>query len=175
MGQLDEADLAREQALDHAPLVRTDTPDFQLDWIADSDSRFGPVCEIITAGHYRWLPMSDIAAWQVEQPATLLDLIWAPCALTLTDNSTVRGFMPARYPGLEDAPDRQGEGDALLLGRKTVWQEAGRTAIVGRGQKTWATSAGELGVFELASCRFGDGDGATQREAAQRGAAHVVA
>lgn len=153
-GEIAAADRAREAALDAAPLVRACAPwvsPSDIEWICDSDSRLGTVFEIITEGHYRWLPLADIAAWHVERPATLLELVWAPCTLTLIDDSTVRGFTPARYPGSgqEDHAD-----DTLRLGHRTIWRETGRTGVIGVGQKTWATSAGDFSMFDLASCQF---------------------
>jgi type VI secretion system protein ImpE len=153
-GEVAAADSAREIALDRAPLVGGHADQASFEWIGDSDSRFGPVCEIITAGHYRWLPFSDIAAWRVERPSTLLDLVWAPCTVTLADSSTLRGFMPARYPGTENAQVSSSERDALLLGRTTAWHETGRTGVIALGQKTWVTSAGDMGLFELHNCEF---------------------
>ncbi|QTD91904.1 type VI secretion system accessory protein TagJ [Burkholderia anthina] len=154
------ADNAREKALDAAPLVAARTPRGVASWIADSDSRFGPVCEVMTAGHYRWVPFDDLAAWRIAPPANLIDLVWAPCVLTLSDGSAVRGFMPARYPGSEAATD------ALRLGRETAWHEAGRTAVIARGQKTWTTDRGDFGLFELADAQFGSrvADGAITGE-----------
>ncbi|TCW85062.1 ImpE/SciE family protein [Burkholderia sp. SRS-46] len=148
-GQREPADEARERALDAAPLIAANAPRGVAVWIADSDSRFGPICEIITAGHYRWLPFADLAAWRVPPPANLIDLVWAPCVLTLTDDSVVRGFMPARYPGSEAT------SDTLRLGRETVWFESAHTAIIALGQKTWATEQGDFGLFELADTEFG--------------------
>jgi len=151
------ADEAREKALDAAPLIAAHTPRGAASWIADSDSRFGPVCEVMTAGHYRWVPFADLAAWRMAPPANLIDLVWASCVLTLTDGSTVHGFMPARYPGSEAATD------ALRLGRETAWHEAGRTAVIAHGQKTWTTDRGDFGLFELAHAQFGSrvADGVT--------------
>lgn len=145
----DLADDARAKALDAAPLIAASTPHGVASWIADSDSRFGPVCEVMTAGHYRWIPFEDLAAWRIAPPANLIDLVWARCVLTLSDGATVRGFMPARYPGSEAATD------ALRLGRETVWHEAGRTAVIALGRKTWATDQGDFDLFELAHARFG--------------------
>ncbi|VWD41878.1 virulence protein, SciE type [Burkholderia lata] len=154
------ADDARAKALDAAPLIAARTPGGVASWIADSDSRFGPVCEVITAGHYRWVPFADLAAWRIAPPANLIDLVWAPCVLTLSDGSTVRGFMPARYPGSEAAID------ALRLGHETAWHDAGRTAVIALGQKTWTTDQGDFGLFELAHAQFGSriADGATAGE-----------
>lgn len=148
-GQSREADDAREAALDAAPLVKARIPTGCAAWIADSDSRIGPVCEVMTAGHYRWVPFADLATWRLVPPASLIDLVWAPCVLTLIDGGDVRGFMPARYPGSETQPD------PLRVGRETVWREAGRTGVIALGQKTWTTAAGDFGLFELLEGAFG--------------------
>ncbi|WP_321872825.1 type VI secretion system accessory protein TagJ [Burkholderia ubonensis] len=149
-GRTAQADDVREAALDAAPTVVAHTPRGEAAWIADSDSRFGPVCEFITAGHYRWVPLSDLTAWRMSSPTTLVDLVWAPCALTLEDGSAICGFVPARYPGSEAGDD------TLRLGRKTVWRETGRAGTIALGQKTWITARGDFGLFDLPQTRFGD-------------------
>ncbi|MGU7780938.1 type VI secretion system accessory protein TagJ [Burkholderia sp. PU8-34] len=148
-GRTDEADGKREAAFDAAPTVAVRFPDGKAAWIVDSDSRFGPVCEVFTAGHYRWVSFSDMAAWRVSTPTTLVDLVWSPCVLTLTDGSVVHGFMPARYPGSETGDD------PVRLGRETVWLECGRTGVIALGQKTWATEQRDFSLFELADAEFG--------------------
>ncbi|HDR9586877.1 TPA: ImpE/SciE family protein [Burkholderia stabilis] len=147
--QVEQADIVRDAAFRAAPNVPLVAPQGGAAWIADSDSRFGPVCEFITAGHYRWVPFADLAAWRVSQPTQPVDLVWAPCALTLVDGSDVHGFMPARYPGSETG------NDAVRLGRKTLWHDIGRTGVVALGQKTWATDLGDFSLFELAHAEFG--------------------
>ncbi|KVF22124.1 ImpE/SciE family protein [Burkholderia vietnamiensis] len=62
-GQIEQADDAREAALDAAASVAVRGPQGNATWIVDSDSSFGPVCEVITAGHYRWVPFTDLVAW----------------------------------------------------------------------------------------------------------------
>jgi type VI secretion system protein ImpE len=151
-GQTEAADEARAHALDLAPLVAGRSGDSAFEWIGDSDTRLGPICEFITAGRYRWLSLGDIAAWQIETPVTLLDLIWAPCTLTLIDGTRIRGFMPARYP--DSGNTQGGENDVLLLARQTVWRELGRTGVIAWGRKTWATSTGDFDLYELAHCSF---------------------
>ena len=156
-GHLDEADSTRETALDAAPLVPGSGPRVAFEWIGDSDSRLGPVCEFIAAGRYRWISFADISAWRIERPVSLVDLLWTPATLTLVDGTRLNGFMPARYPTQRsDAPAlSEDERDALLLGRRTVWHDVGRTGVVASGCKTWTTSAGDFGVFDLAECAFG--------------------
>jgi type VI secretion system protein ImpE len=148
-GQVEQADTHRDAAFRAAPDVALAAPQGRAAWIVDSDSRFGPVCEVITAGHYRWVPFADLAAWRVSQPTQSVDLVWAPCALTLVDGSIIHGFMPARYPGSETG------SDAVRLGRETVWRDIGRTGVVALGQKTWTTDLGDFSLFELAHAEFG--------------------
>jgi len=148
-GQVEQADTLRDAAFQAAPDVPLVAPQGHAAWIANSDARFGPVCEVITAGHYRWVPFADLAAWRVSQPAQPIDLVWAPCALTLVDGGRVHGFMPARYPGSETG------SDAVRLGRETFWRDIGRTGVVALGQKTWATDLGDFSLFELAHAEFG--------------------
>jgi len=151
-GKHDEADGTRIRALETASAtampVCTDSARFE--WMTDSDTRLGPLCEILTAGHYRWMPFSDLAGWRISLPVSLVDLIWAPCVLTLTDGSAVHGFMPARYPGSEAA------GDTVRLGYRTEWHETGVATVSALGRRTWMTDTGDFGMFELATCAFGE-------------------
>lgn len=150
-GEVGAADDARERALDAAPQTSGRAGEMSFSWIADSDSRLGPVCEIMTSGSYRWLALAEVEGLQVVRPAALMDLVWARCSVTLKDGTVVRGFMPARYPQL---PTGHADTDLLAMGHQTMWHETGRTGIVAAGRKTWATSAGDIGLFELTDCTF---------------------
>lgn len=147
------ADDARETAFEAAPTVAARIPQGPVAWIVDSDSRFGPVCELVVAGHYRWVPFADLTSWRVSPPTKVIDLVWAPCTFTLGDGAVVHGFMPARYPGSEAG------SDAIRIGRETIWREHGRTSVTALGQKTWSTDRGDFGLFELATAEFGAGIG----------------
>jgi type VI secretion system protein ImpE len=148
------ADEARAAALDAAPLVAGRAGEQTFEWLGDSDSRLGPVCELIAAGSYRWVALSDVAGWRVRKPAALIDLVWAPCTLALRDGTVLHGFMPARYPLQGALPADQ--RDALHLGSTTLWVEQGGTGVFGVGRKTFATDQGDFGLFELPECSFGE-------------------
>lgn len=153
-GDLPGSDRLRSTALDLAPLSGGKGPATgKFDWMCDSDTRLGPVCEIAVSGGYRWVPFEQMKAISVSRPVNLLDLIWCPAVMTLLDDTVLRGYMPARYPGSESA------ADDVQLGRTTTWQDCGEATVIGLGQKTWSTDQGDWGVLELGECRFGAAHG----------------
>lgn len=145
---IEASDLVREAALMQAP----DTPgvsDLQsFAWITDSDTRLGPVCEVILVGAYRWLAFADLASVTKSAPAGLLDLVWAQVDLQLRDGTALKGYMPMRYPV------HAGDRDALLMARETVWTDVGRTGVTARGQKMWMTDVEDIALLDLRHCEF---------------------
>lgn len=151
-GVREASDLAREGALAAAP----DSPGRsnllpRFSWITDSDTRLGPVCEVILVGAYRWVAFADLASVTQAGPQGLLDLVWAQVDIELRDGSALKGYMPMRYP--VQANDR----DALCMARETVWSEHGRTGVHARGQKMWMTDAGDMPLLDLRHCDFEGG------------------
>lgn len=143
------SDALRIQALDQAPEQPGHAnPGPAFDWIADSDSRLGPICELMFSGGYRWVPFSDILSLSFPPVATALDLIWRQCKVTLRDQTVINAYMPSRYP-LSD-----GETDAQKLGIVTMWRECSETTIAGVGQRTWITDAGEIAMLNVLSMHF---------------------
>jgi type VI secretion system protein ImpE len=135
----------RNRAFEAAPATsgKLDTQPFA--WIADGDSRFGPMLEVILEGKYYWIPYCRIARIEIEKPSDLRDLVWTPARFTWTNGGAVSGHIPVRYPGTEDSED-----DGLRLARKTSWQEASSECFLGLGQRVLATDAGE---YPLLECR----------------------
>lgn len=137
----------------------------RFEWIGDSDTRLGPVCECIVAGGYRWLAFADIASLQMERPSHLLDLVWRPVTLHLqgarAGAQTLRGFFPSRYSRTESLPlETDGaRRDALTLARLTQWEEVGDTGVFAVGQKTWMTDGGDMPLLSLRSLRLADAGG----------------
>lgn len=145
---VEAVDLEREAALVQAPDAPGRADERSFTWIADSDSRLGPVCEVILVGAYRWVGFNDLASVTKAQPTNLLDLVWAQADFVLRDGSPLKGYMPMRYPV------QAGDRDPLLMARETVWSETGRTGVHARGQKMWMTDAGDISLLDLRSCAF---------------------
>lgn len=120
-----------------------------FDWASDSDSRLGPVLELVTGGVYIWLPFSQICSLESPQPTRLTDLLWKPINITLMNGDTHGAWLFTRYSGSESA------SDALRLCRETAWQDGpGETTVRALGQKVWLTSHGDISLLDMAHCTF---------------------
>lgn len=137
----DNHDAAAElitQAFEQAPATSGRIDDQPFEWLADADSRLGPVLEVIVDGNYYWLPICRICQIRLEEPMDLRDLVWAPSQLTLANGGQVGGVIPVRYPGTETSDD-----GPLRLARRTEWLEPHADLYFGYGQRVLATDIGE--------------------------------
>jgi len=151
------ADTLREAALVQAPEARGSGNAGAFEWISDSDTRLGPVCELVAAGSYRWIAFADLLDVTIEAPTRLLDLVWAGAQFTLrggssgkggTAGNALKGYIPVRYPGTTAGTD------ALRLSRETLWRDVGSTGVFATGQKTWMTDAGDWSLLDLRHLAF---------------------
>jgi type VI secretion system protein ImpE len=116
----------------------------EFEWIADADSRLGPVLEAVINGRYAWVPFSALVKASVEAPVDLRDLVWAPAHLWFVNGGDSVALVPTRYAGTA------GEGDTgLRMARKTVWLEIAPEQFRGVGQRIVTTSAAETGLLEV--------------------------
>lgn len=145
---LSGADRCREQALSEAAAPAGTHDGAPIVWITDSDTRYGPTCEIVSAGRYAWLPFVQMRKLEMKPVAGLLNLIWRPATVALTEGTVCRGFVPVRYSGSEHG------NDTLRLARETRWANIGQTGVVALGQKTWMTDAGDIGLLDVTSLIF---------------------
>jgi type VI secretion system protein ImpE len=142
-GQSNAALEMRNKAFEAAPATPGKLNDQTFEWIADADSRFGPVLEAIVDGKYYWIPFFRIASIRTETPSDLRDLVWTAAHFTWVNGGEAPGFIPTRYPGTEKSTD-----DSLRLARKTEWVEQGNDVYFGVGQRMFATDQVELALTE---------------------------
>jgi type VI secretion system protein ImpE len=143
-GRQEAADALRAEAFEAAPALAGTLNGTEFEWIADADSRFGPVLEVLLNGAYYWVPFQRIAAVRIEPPEDLRDLVWLPAQFTWANGGESMGFIPTRYDGSESAGT-----DAVRLARQTEWIPIGADAFAGRGQRVIATSADETPLLEV--------------------------
>jgi type VI secretion system protein ImpE len=145
-GDVARSEELRLRAFDEAATSAGEINGRPFEWIADADSRLGPVLEAVINGRYYWVPFSRLASVAVDEPEDLRDMVWLPAQLTFENGGQTVALLPTRYVGSEAA------GDGLVaLARKTVWEEAGPDRHHGLGQRILATDAEELPLLELRS------------------------
>jgi type VI secretion system protein ImpE len=123
-----------------------------FEWIADADSRLGPVLEAVINGRYYWVPFSRLSEVKLEEPEDLRDLVWMPAHLQFENGGEMLALIPTRYPGSESADD-----GLIALARKTVWQEVAPDTHHGLGQRIIATDAGDVPLLEVRTLVVGAG------------------
>ena len=142
----------RAEAFDAAPPTPGSLDGEAFDWIADADSRLGPVLEAVINGRYSWVPFAALAKVVVEAPTDLRDLVWAPAHFEFVNGGEVVALIPSRYPG----SGAQADG-ALQLSRKTEWLALAPDQYRGLGQRVLTTSASERGLLEVREIVLGTG------------------
>jgi type VI secretion system protein ImpE len=136
-----ETELARRlaaEAYEAAPATRGSIDGTPFEWIADADSRLGPVLEAMVNGRYYWIPFSHLARIGMEAPTDLRDMVWLPAQLQFVNGGEVIAMLPTRYPGSEKSDDEQ-----VLMARKTEWREDGPDHWLGLGQRVLVTDQAE--------------------------------
>ena len=157
-GNVDQAAKLRDQAFDQAPATAGDIDGTPFEWIADADSRLGPVLEIIINGKYYWMPFNAIANLKLDAPEDLRDAVWTPGALTLQNGGEMVVLVPTRYAGTIERGT-----EAMKLSRATEWEDIGGGGFAGLGQRVLATNENDyslMDVRELNIAPVEDGGGA---------------
>src|SRR4030095_4185487 len=113
-------------------------------WIADADSRIGPVLEAVINGRYYWVPFARLTKVQIEPPEDLRDFVWTPAHPEFENGGESVALIPTRYAGSATS------GDGLLaLARKTVWEEIAPDTHRGLGQRVLTTDAADVPLLEV--------------------------
>jgi type VI secretion system protein ImpE len=136
----------RAQAMADANVTACKVDNVDCEWLADGDSRLGPVCEVIANGQYYWLPFESCTAIKIEAPVDLRDLVWAPAELMLPNEGRVPAFIPARYP--ETVKTQVIHADDLKRSRVTEWTEHSADVWFGLGQRVWMSDIGEHPILD---------------------------
>jgi len=154
----------RAQALEAAPAVGGTVNGESFEWLADADSRLGPMLEAIVDGKYYWVPFQVIKALQISDPKELSDLVWAPAEFTWINEGQSQGFIPTRYAGSEAS-----EHDTLRLARRTEWIEKPAQTYFGLGQRMLATDVREYALLDVRRIDLHHADGEAPAQETQHG------
>lgn len=149
-GQTEEGLDLQARAFEDAPESSGTINGDTFEWIADADSRLGPVVEAFLKGRYYWIPMEQISLIRIDEPEDLRDLVWSPAQFQWKNGGQAVGFIPTRYPGTELADD-----DRLRLSRMTSWTGDEDGLQTGLGQRLLATDAGDYPLLGIRELRIG--------------------
>ena len=148
-GQWPAAAASQAHALEAAPATAAVLNGQSVPWVADGDSRLGPLLEAFIDGKYYWIPFEHIREINLRPRTHMMDSLWAPADFRWLNEGAAAGYIPVRYPGSELSPD-----PLIQLGRKTEWQEPTENFFCGLGHRTFVTEAAEFGVAEIQSLHF---------------------
>lgn len=155
------AAVLRTRALEQAPACSGTLDGRPFAWLADADSRLGPVLEVMMRGRYGWLPLQALRRIEIDAPEDLRDLVWLPARLTFVSGGETVALLPVRYaPDADADADSEGEGgdpaalrDARRLARRTDWialaPQHRPDQFRGLGQRLLCTEAEERGLLEV--------------------------
>ena len=152
-GHVDQAADLRASAFEQAPAVAGLADGQAFAWIADADSRLGPLIEVIINGRYGWLPFEHLRTLTIEPVVDLRDLVWVPAHLTFGNGGDTVALLPVRY--VSSAADSAASGDgALQLARRTEWAALATDQWRGLGQRQLVTDTAEHALLELRELQF---------------------
>jgi len=133
-----------ERAFEAAPATRGRINGTPFEWIADADSRLGPVLEAMVNGKYYWIPFSRLSSVAIEAPADLRDRVWLPANISFANGGEAIAMIPTRYPGSQASEDGQ-----ILMGARTDWSDIGHERFTGLGQRVLVTDQGEHDMLSV--------------------------
>ena len=142
-----------ERAFDAAPTSRGLFNGEPFEWIADADSRLGPVLEAMINGKYYWIPFSRLSKISIDDPSDLRDRVWLPANLSFANGGEAIAMIPTRYPGSEHSED-----GAIQMAAKTEWASIGGDRYAGLGQRVLVTDGGEHDILTARLIEFESGD-----------------
>jgi type VI secretion system protein ImpE len=143
-GEIAAYDETQKRAFDKAPATKGEIDGKAFEWIADADTRMGPMLEVIMQGCYRWVPFMRIASIRFEPTKNLCDLVWRSANFTWTNGGVASGFVPVRYFASEDCPDA-----SIQMARKTDWIKKSEQLYLGVGQRVLTTDQDDTPILEI--------------------------
>lgn len=133
-----------DSAFDQAPAVAGKLDGKAFDWIADADSRFGPIVEGFIDGKYYWIPFERLSELRFEAAVEFIDRIWHPCEFVFASGGAKNGFIPTRYPG------SPGDADpGIVLGQSNRTTALSDDFVILHGARVFNTDTLSVSLAEI--------------------------
>ena len=164
-GEHEAAARLRDRAFELAPATPGQADGVAFEWLADADTRLGPVLEALVDGNYCWVPFERVRRIEVSEPSSLIDLVLTRADFTWDSGNTASGFVPTTYPAVDGSLGDGSSGDGgpariearQRLARRTDWREQPGGAWWGHGQRLFATDAADLPLLQVRTIEFAGG------------------
>jgi type VI secretion system protein ImpE len=137
-----------EAALAEAPATPGSLNGERFEWIADADTRFGPMLEVIVGDAYGFVPFAAVTRLKAVEPVDLRDFVLHAVEIELKSGQTSMAMIPVVYPGTHKHNKPQ-----LNLARATEWIDDGGGEI-GVGQRIFTTDGPEVEFLALRDLRL---------------------
>ena len=143
-----ESQVLHQQAIEMAPTTAGTINGDSFEWIADADTRLGPMLEVFVEGQYRWVPFTKIKRLAIEAPENLRDFVLMPAHIQWETEGESFVLIPTRYP-FSAEKDYQ-----LALSRQTEWVEMGEGGFLGFGQRLFVTDVKDYSLLDVRDVFF---------------------
>lgn len=117
--------------------------------ILDSDLRYAMICEIFIGEQYCWLAWQDISKIYFKSNQYLTDLLWRRAEIILNNGNHLAGFIPVRYPLIE----QKDYVDELKYAQKTDWFSYGQLNWAD-GQKMICHTEHDFAILDIEDLSF---------------------
>ncbi len=148
-GNVEAASELRAEALDKTTVISGTIDNDPFAWIADADSRLGPMLEAVVNGQYYWVPFHRLSLIQLTEPEDLRDFAWLPAQFVWANGGEAFGFIPSRYSGSEDSSD-----SFIQLARRTEWLQISPESYKGLGQRMMTTDKNDYPLLDIREIKF---------------------
>ena len=143
-----DAAVRGEAALAEAPATPGSLNGERFEWIADADTRFGPMLEVIVGDAYGFIPFAAMTRLRAKEPEDLRDFVFHAVDIELRSGQSSLAMVPVVYPGTH----KQGQ-PLFNLARGTEWIDLGG-GEVGIGQRLLTTDSTEIEFLALRDLRL---------------------
>jgi len=118
----------------------------------DADPRVGPRLELFAAGAYLWIPLEHVESIEVQAPARLRDLLWAPALVRTGPAFRGTELGEVLMPVLAPLSSKHGDG-GVRLGRATEWEPANGLTVP-FGQRMFAVDGEDVPLLDIRKVEF---------------------
>lgn len=111
--------------------------------LRDGDERFASVFEVFVGSRYVWVPFEQVRAVVLPEAAGVMELVYRPAELRLTDGRTVNVVFPLVYPLSAES------GDEFALGEAVDWTTENVGPVCAFGAKLYFVGEEELPLSQV--------------------------